>query len=72
MSISSLSADVSPGLSLAADKNRTGDSASNESNAPAKRRAEPYRALLSKEERAAHESFVESLGEDAVWRRYRP
>ena len=37
---------------------------------PAKQRPKPLGARLSEEERAAHDTFVSGLGNDAVWNRY--
>lgn len=39
-------------------------------NAPAKARPEPLPSRLTDAEMKAHEAFVETLGENAVWQRY--
>ena len=38
--------------------------------APAQQRPKPLQVALSEEERNAHEAFVQTLGEDALWKRY--
>ena len=35
----------------------------------ARQRPEPLAALLTDSERAAHSAFVDSLGEDAIWKK---
>lgn len=46
-----------------------GASASGE-RAPAKQRPSPLTSEISKDEKANHEEFIESLGDDAIWNRY--
>ncbi|HAE93988.1 MAG TPA: DNA polymerase III subunit epsilon, partial [Hyphomonas atlantica] len=35
----------------------------------ARQRPEPLPSLVTDEERAAHAAFIESLGEDAIWKK---
>lgn len=57
-------------MELAANGRLTTGSSPAASNAPARARSKPLPNRLSDAELKAHATFIETLGEEAIWRRY--
>ncbi|MEM1038160.1 MAG: DNA polymerase III subunit epsilon [Pseudomonadota bacterium] len=63
---------VSFGLDVKEETSNGRARVENEAARPQKQRSKPLPNLLSEAEKQAHSDFVETLGEDAIWRKWQP